>query len=68
MNETMRQIHAAANAGHGQEYLGDFLYLFSVGGIMGLLIIGGTILVFWFLIAFLTTDYNDDEYEDDEDE
>lgn len=68
MNETTRQIYAAANAGHGQEYLNDFLYLFSVGGIMGLLIIGGTILVFWFLIAFLTTDYDDDEYEDDEDE
>lgn len=68
MNETMRQIHAAANVGHGQEYLNDSLYLFSVSEIMGLLIIGGTILVFWFLIAFLTTDYDDEYDDDDEDE
>lgn len=68
MNETTSQIYAAANAGHEQEYLNYSLYLFSVSGIMCLLIIGGVIFVFWFLVAFLTTDYDDDEYEDDEDE
>ncbi|MCQ2210084.1 MAG: hypothetical protein MJZ34_07305 [Paludibacteraceae bacterium] len=68
MNETTRQLYAAANAGHGNELLNSALGIYALSG-LGCLLIIICILIALFALKYLIFDviFNmfDDEDEDD---